>query len=123
VKSYNDGCLQDNSRDWPGCKIKGRNDWLACVFPAQVALLRLVRSSHPSQESHVLLQRSASSATVNEWTHALTRDQTGIGKDFKMVRNGRWRDSLKARNITACHLFPGGDSFKNGKSCCICQGF
>ena len=93
----------------------------ACVFPAQVALLRLVGCSHPSQESHVLLQRSAGSATVDEWTHALTRDQTRIGKDFKMVRNRRWRDSLKARNITACHLFPRGDSFKNGKPGCICQ--
>ena len=115
---------RDNPRGWAGRKINGGNPGLACcVFPAQVALLRLVGSSHPSQESHVLLQRSAGSATVDEWTHALTRDQTGIGKDFKMVRNGRWRDSLKARNITACHLFPGGDSFKNGKSCCICQGF
>ena len=92
-----------------------------CVFPAQVALLLFVVSSHPSEESQVLLQRSTGSATVDEWTHALTRDQIGIGKDFKMVRNGRRRDSLKARNITACHLFPRGDSFKNGKPGCICQ--
>jgi hypothetical protein len=41
------------------------------------------------QESHVLLQRSAASATVDEWTLALTLDQTSVGKDFKMMRNGR----------------------------------
>jgi hypothetical protein len=70
-----------------------------------------------------LLQRLADSATVGEWTRALTLDQTSVGKDFKMMRNGRWRDSLKACNITACHLFPGGDSFKNGKPCRICQRF
>jgi hypothetical protein len=62
-------------------------------------------SIHPSQESHVLLQRSAGSATVDEWTLALTLDKTSVDKNFKMMRNGRWRDSLKACNITALISF------------------
>jgi hypothetical protein len=84
-------------------RFSGENGWL----------LRLLVSGHPSQESYVLLQRSTGSATVDEWTHAPTLDQTGVGKDFKMMRNSRWRDSLKACNITARHLFPGGDTIKN----------
>ncbi len=52
-------------------------------------------------------------AIVNKLSPAAALDQTGIGKDFEVMRDGGGRDAAQGHQLAAHHLLFCGDGLEN----------
>jgi hypothetical protein len=69
----------------------------------------------------IFRDRFRDGAIVNALAPSAAFDEAGVGENFEVMGDGRGSDTLEGDQLTADHLFIGGNGLKNQEACGVRQ--